>query len=151
MVSFIRKKYTFTELVIVITFFGILAAIVLPPLGIPGCGCSKEGRKTKAESDCKQIAMAFMAYKNDYGTLPFNEINAFSFDGKIMKILAGENPRNKVYFSSNGEITNPWGKQYTVYLDTDYNGVITTKFGEIASSVAVWTPTKGGDFAKSWE
>ena len=72
--------------------------------------------------------------------------------GEIIKILGGENQRKKVYFqSTQTELLNPWGEKYTIYFDHDYDGVITTEFGQIKSAVAVWTPTKNGEFASSWE
>jgi hypothetical protein len=97
--------------------------------------------------------MAIVGYKNDYGTLPTGDTGAIPFSGEIQTILAGANPRAKVYFSSTSTetIKNPWGGDYTIQLDSDYNGVVSTTVGEVADEVAVWTDVYGGGYAKSWE
>jgi type II secretion system protein G len=144
-----KSRFTLIELLVVVGIIGILIGILLPAIA----SAMKEGKKTKAESDCKQIAMAIAGYKNDYGTLPTSDSGSFTFTGDIQTILSGGNPRAKVYFATKTGVTltNPWGQNYTVQLDSDYDGVVSTTVGVVADSVAVWTDVQGGGYAKSWE
>jgi type II secretory pathway pseudopilin PulG len=142
-----KSNITLLIIILVIVLFALAVSLLLPNILL-----NKPSSEARAESDCKQIAMAITSYKDDYGILPFCGKTPITFEGKIMKILAGENPREKVYFASyGGKLINPWGNQYMLQLDTDYDGIITTQFGKVESDVAVWSATKGGDFAKSWD
>ena len=61
-------------------------------------------RKTEAQSQVKQIAMAFAKYKAEYAELP----EGGELDEELFKTLTGENKRGIIFFK--GQRLNPWGK-----------------------------------------
>lgn len=123
-----KSQFTLIELLVVIGIIGILSAVLLPAVS----SALNNSKKTKAKSDCVQIAMAIAAYKADYGKLPTTSTSATDTEvlfSDIQDILNGDNtngknPRQKVYYSTSAPVKNPWNLDYKVTLDLDYNGKI---------------------------
>ena len=108
--------------------------------------------RTQAEADCKFIAQAVIAYRNDHGEFP--ERGEVCFEGELLKRLAGKNGREKVYFESQKVFVNPWGRPYIVHFDNDGDGEVNITSGprqKIINPVAVWTETENGIYVSSWE
>ena len=145
-----RSSFTLIELLVVIGIIGILVGILLPAIS----SAIKEGKKTKAESDCKLIAMACAGYKNDYQTLPggSSENNA-AISTAIFDRIGGKTGRKKVYFENTGTLLNPWDNQFFIVFDDDYDGDIAPSIesSDVAGAVGVWTEVPGGTYVKSWE
>jgi len=150
-----KQNFTLIELLVVIGIIGILFGILLPAVS----SAMQEGKKTKAASTCRQIAMACESYKADYQInvdssnteMDFNAIReVFNAVTKAEWEAGNENnPRNKAYFSTIKDLLNPWEKPYYVQFDSDYNGVIDTSMGQAAGSVVVWTIDKSGSLIRS--
>ena len=147
-----RSSFTLIELLVVIGIIGILVGILLPAIS----SAIKEGKKTKAESDCKLIALAVAGYKNDNQTLPYADNSSDQEVGnittEIYERLGGQTARGKVYFENNGTHLNPWDNPYQIAFDSNYSGAVdTTSFGTVAGPVAVWTEVPGSTYVYSWE
>ena len=147
------KKFTLIELLVVIAIIGILAAILLPAIS----GSYKEAKKTKAKAVVNQIALACGAYFSEYGTNVTSATSEESFNITARYHLKGyegsvlTNWRGKRFFESKGDIKNPWGLDYFVIFDNDFDGEVVVLSSNIAGSVAVWTYTDDGELIKSWE
>ena len=97
-----KSQFTLIELLVVIAIIGILAGILLPAIS----SSMNEAKKTRAKSECVQIAMAVAAYQADYGVVTTD-----------FAVLDGGNPRGKKYYVG-GNHDNPWGDgQYTIQAD----------------------------------
>ena len=152
-----KSQFTLIELLVVIGIIGILSAVLLPAVS----SALNNSKKTKAKSECVQIAMAIAAYKADYGKLPVTGTadTTVPFSGDIQKILNGEdinsaNPRKKIYYSADNEVKNPWNLDYNVRLDLEYDGKVTAGGDTISASTAVTTDYTWGDISgtvKSWK
>ena len=146
-----KSRFTLIELLVVIGIIGILTGILLPAIA----GSMKEGKKTKAKSVCRQIAVAVEAYLNDYGSLPKTDNGTDSTaanitDNSLLTILGGSNARSKVYFENTGTVSHPFGGIYYIVMDGNYDNSITANGETVAGSVAVYT-TCDGDTVVSWE
>ena len=114
-------------------------------------GGTEDGRKTRAESDCKLIAMAVAGYKNDYHILP-GIGGGYEISKDIYDRLGGRTGRKKVYFENTGKLLNSWDKPFFIAFDDDYDGKVYVPIaGEIEASVAVWTEVPGDTYVTSWE
>lgn len=146
-----KSRFTLIELLVVIAIIGILTGILLPAIS----GSMKEGKKTKAASTARQIAMAVEAYMSEYGTLPMggstdttdSDINSTD----VLDLISGSNVRKKVFFEHDGStLKNAFGNAYMISLDGDYNNSISANSGEsVSGKVAVWSNCDG-DIVKSW-
>lgn len=95
---------------------------------IPSEGASK---RNKAKGEVNTLSMAFKSYFSDYGRLP---ATGFMPDSKeVVRVLNAKdpsmNPRQIVYLElesdqEDGTFVDPWGQQYRLYLDHDYDGKI---------------------------
>jgi hypothetical protein len=66
------------------------------------------------------------------------------FSREVINILTAENtddnPREMVFLepqssSTTGEFHDPWGEQYLIMLDTDYNGRIEVSIGAVTETI----------------
>jgi prepilin-type N-terminal cleavage/methylation domain-containing protein len=146
-----KSQFTLIELLVVIGIIGILSAVLLPAVS----SALNNSKKTKAKSECVQIAMAIAAYKADYGKLPTTSTSTIDTEilfSDIQDILngdntSGKNPRQKVYYSTSDPVKNPWNDDYKITLDLDYDGKIivpvttnsSTQNKTVSASVAVKT------------
>jgi len=138
--STLRRGFTLIEMLVVIAIIAILSALLFPAIG----KAMETAKRNKAGVEARAIAAAIDLFFNDYGYLPvpLNEQGGGNEQGqpftddeskKIIQVLIAENnqlnPRRKVYLKieqaqSTGELLDPWGSQYLIKLDRDYDGKV---------------------------
>ena len=146
------KKIGFTliELLVVIVILGILIT-----LGSKGLRTARlNAKKAQAKVEMSAIETAVKSYFSKYGKLPldpslqgasepdFNE----TFSIEVIEILTGINsnintaglafldPQGN---NTDGVFRDPWGEQYLIALDTDYDGRIDFEGDAIRRKVAI--------------
>lgn len=135
-----NNAFTLIELLVVITIIAILASLAFPAVQ----GALDSGKKAQARNDLQQLVMAVKAYQLEYGKLPtVDGAEEFSGDNdKLMNVLRGTanagsqlqmNPRKIAFIEPkiakgpkggigpDGKFYDPWGKEYKVKMDGDYN------------------------------
>jgi prepilin-type N-terminal cleavage/methylation domain-containing protein len=130
--------FTLIELLIVIAIIAILAGLAFPAMQ----GALNSGRKAQARNDVTQLAAAVKSYQLEYGKLPgaSGGTDLTPADNKaVMSALTSsntDNPRGIVFFEPkpakgnkaglgpDGKYYDPWGTEYIISLDTDYNNKI---------------------------
>ncbi|MDH3981931.1 MAG: type II secretion system GspH family protein [Kiritimatiellaceae bacterium] len=145
------RGFTLIELLVVIAILSIL--ITLGSKGIRSARLS--AKKAQARIEMASIETAVKAYRNKYGKLPLSPGQqgqaepAFdeAFSMETILALAGENidlnPVRMVFLEpqgatvSNGAFTDPWGEQYLIGLDSDYDGEVKLEGETILRKVAV--------------
>lgn len=133
-----KQGFTLIELLVVMAIIAILAAILVP-LAPKLIGTAK---RNKAKGEVATIAMAVKQYYNDYGRMPATGPSHVASEPIIKTLIANDatkNPRNTVYLeleTSNitGQFYDPWGNQYALYLDDDYNGKVVLNGGTFTTS-----------------
>lgn len=145
-----KRGFTLIELLVVIVIIGILIG-----LGSKGLRAAKiNAKKAQARVEISSIETAVKAYVNKYGKLPA----ADSFQGSsdiadsvnlsrdIIAILTAqstdENPAEMVFLEPQGQagdgvFLDPWGAQYLIALDTDYDGQVQIQNHTLRRNVAV--------------
>jgi len=141
------RKFTLVELLIVIGIIAILAGILLPVVS----GAAKRADMTKAKSEITTLINAIKQFESTYGHLPLPSaptaynatanLTANQYED-LIRILQGENPVNNSFGNPNlnpntrktrfldvvgntpGQFQDPWGNNYLVYMDHDYDGKI---------------------------
>ncbi len=180
-----RHAFTLIELLVVIAIIGILAGLLFPAVN----GAIDSARKAQAKNDVVQIATAITAYETEYGRLPGTGTTDTTQDVNkaLVETLSGittnNNPRKIVFIevqerkpdivgkggksgtNSSGNFFDPWGGQYVVRLDLDYDNSLSSvgaSPGPTAASLrkkaAVWNIPQGKDDSQkkrravgSWE
>ena len=167
-----KLGFTLIELLVVIVILGLLMT-----LGSKSLRAARlSAKKAQALVEAKSIETAIHAYHNKYGKLPAQD----SLQGRTdlegnetesqstVAILTAEdqllNPAEMVFLetqgsSANGAFMDPWGEQYKILLDTDYDGYVDTPHGPIRRKVAVYSDglyiLKGSantnDYIISWQ
>jgi prepilin-type N-terminal cleavage/methylation domain-containing protein len=139
-----RSGFTLIELLVVIAIIAILAGLLFPAIG----SALAAAKRRQAESMAQNIESAIVLYFNDNnGRLPIDPAYNSSDSGApsgtspnftestgVLQVLMGDNigglnPKRKVYLSTDadstdGEVLDPWGNQYYIILDRDYDGQI---------------------------
>jgi len=123
------KRFTLIELLVVIAIIVILAGLVFPALGT----VRNNAKKSRASSECQGLKAAIVLYESEFSCWPAG--SSSSSDAvvtgsdyvKMCKILTGENGKKMVFYEvgmgydeSKGFL-DPWGRQYEVALDVDYD------------------------------
>lgn len=160
--------FTLIELLVVIAIIAILAGLAFPAVQ----GALDSGKKAQARNDVQQIAAAIRAYQLEYGRLPSSKVDSDDFiedNGDLMKVLTGQNINNlnprqipfldpKVSKQEKGGIFNdkfydPWGNQYIIEMDTDYNNRINPWYQSAQPRTSVIVISMGTDKVKgpSWD
>jgi prepilin-type N-terminal cleavage/methylation domain-containing protein len=171
-----KRGFTLIELVVVIAILAILAT-----LGSKGIRSARiNAKKAQAMVEMKSIETAIKAYQSKYGKLPVPDAlqgqsepqsdAAFSMD--TIAVLTAEdlsiNPAEMVFLepqgvSTNGVFLDPWGEQYLLFLDTDYNNEVQVDCEGISETVRrkvalvsvglflLNESTRTNDLVKSWE
>lgn len=157
------KKSAFT-LIEMLAVMAILAILVT--LGSKGLRAARIGaKKAQAMVEMKSIETAIKAYQNKYGKLPvaglvvqgqadllfsvsaYEDAAADSMD--IVSVLtaaddmvADDNPAKMVFLEpqadgADGRFVDPWGSQYLIALDGDYDGTLLIDGETVRRKVAV--------------
>jgi prepilin-type N-terminal cleavage/methylation domain-containing protein len=142
-----QAGFTLVELLVVITIIGLLVGLV--SVAVPKA--IESGMKAKAKGELTAIVSAVKAYKQEYGQWPVaksqmdsvaDEYNSWygpptteSESKDLMKILSGDmtvqkdgqtmNPKGARFLEgakTDGTFQDPWGKQYSVKMDTNESG-----------------------------
>jgi len=126
------KRFRFERVlgrVAMILFTFAVAAFVFGPL-LPRR--HSPNLRGKAQGEVMHIAMAVKQYYSDYRKMPIgSDGDTVHASRAIIKMLIandpGSNPRNTVYVeletsAVNGTFLDPWGTQYRMYLDGNYDG-----------------------------
>ncbi len=118
--------FTLIELLVVIVIIVIFAG-----LGFAGLqGALESSKKAQARNTVHQMASALKAYQLEYSSLPpvgdaaaaLTGVNPKQIVFLEMKAASGTPPKNGIL---NNQIYDPWGQQYTIILDEDYDNRIT--------------------------
>jgi prepilin-type N-terminal cleavage/methylation domain-containing protein len=141
-----RSAFTLIELLVVIAIIVVLAG-----LGFAGLqGAIESGKKAQARNDVTQLAAAVKAYQLEYGRLPEQ--------GQIIAALTGENTKELVFFETkaakgnppkggmlDGKLYDPWGQEYTIVLDDNYDNRVSHNGVEHLTTVVVETTPPGSN------
>jgi len=180
--------FTLIEMLTVIGIIGILASMLFPVV----TRVMKTVKETQAKTEMKGIEMALKSYFNEYGRYPTNlstggdvsygAISGATFtNGVLLNVLRSTNgPGNEAFASNPRKLSflevnakslqgtcyiDPWGQQYEIVVDADYDNICTLPAGSPVSSVAgrnvvIWskgadkqtgTSVTTKDDLKSWE
>lgn len=134
------EAFTLIELLIVVAIIGILASLAFPAVN----GALQSSKKAQARNDVHQLAAAVKNYQAEYGRLPTRltgSDNSVANKDLIDALTKSNdlNPRAIVFFepkatkSKKGGLYNdkyydPWGNEYDIQLDINYDNKITTNF-----------------------
>jgi len=134
-----RSAFTLIELLVVIAIIVVLAG-----LGFSGVqGAMDSGRRAQARNDVHQVAAAVKAYQLEFGRLPES--------GNVISSVTGGNPKKIVFLEAkqakNGKgglvgttrLVDPWGKDYVVLLDEDYDNRVSYDGQEHLTTVVVYS------------
>ena len=138
--------FTLIELLVVIAIIVVLAG-----LGFAGLqGAIESGKKAQARNDVTQLAAAVKAYQLEYGRLPE--------EAEIIAALTGENTKELVFFEAktakgnppkggilNDKLYDPWGQEYIIELDDDYDNRVSHNGTEHLTTVVVETTPPGNN------
>jgi len=152
-----ESAFTLIELLVVITIIIVLMGLLFPAFR----GAQDQAKKLQAKNDLTQIVSAVSAFYTEYGTYPSLFSPEMTFDGKngnnndkLFNELRGNNfaslnPRNisfislpvvkdnsnpRAGFANNGRLYDPWGNEYLVRLDTDYDNKVTNPYSANAGT-----------------
>lgn len=155
-----RRAFTLIELLVVITIIGILAAMAFPGAK----GVLDKARKAGAQNQALQVRSAISAYYTEYRRYPIpggssGGESTLRSDNTLMDILLGAegnkfNPRGIAFFAGKkakgggsnakgglvmsgnggGFLVDPWGEQFYVIMDTDYNNRVVAPFSKSGQS-----------------
>ncbi|MDT8392158.1 MAG: type II secretion system protein GspG [Lentisphaeria bacterium] len=151
-----RTMFTLIELLVVIAIIGILAGILLPAMQ----KVQQKAKRAQAQADISALEMAISQYQQTYGYLPTDTGAA------LLKTLAAEtttnNPRGVIFLELKSgkfaDFKDPWGQEYVIEIDDDYDGKIPASDIAVSSSdvygaSAIWStgdPKVADDDITSW-
>lgn len=145
--------FTLIEMLVVIAIIGILAGMILTAVS----KSITKGRATRASAEARQIASAWESYYREYAVWPAGfggtEGSTPAMASGCTNMLGGadspsdSNPRRITFFEQRGrELRDPWREEYRYMLDQNFDGKITTPWGEIIGrSVIVWSKGENKD------
>ena len=155
--------FTLIELLVVISIIAILASLAFPAVN----GAINSARKAQARNDVQQIALAVKAYMAEYGRLPSEKYAEDDFIGNnsgLMAVLTGQkdpklNPNGISFLEPKvasrpkggfyaGTYYDPWGSEYLIQLDTNYDGRIDRWYGSPQPIAKVIVISIGPDKAR---
>ena len=153
------------EMLVVLGLIGVLLGILLPSLGL----VKESARRARTRDMAYQIVTAWTVYLNENRAFPSNSIT--QMDVATLTILNQGKSRLDVRKQeidpnpAKGGLRDSWGGVFQVALDNGkgydagnpaYNGQVTTPYGVVRKSVAVWSKGRDGqeltrDDVKSWK
>jgi prepilin-type N-terminal cleavage/methylation domain-containing protein len=152
-----RVGFTLVEMLVVITIIGILMGV----LGTSLIQARNHARRTKSETQLREMITAFITYYNAYGAWPAGLGNSSTevlvTEAMLEPLVTTNNPLglvllNKTFTTIEKEKSinlyggvyylDPWDQQYR--LKTSADDAITN---QIAQVISVWFPNKD----RSWE
>lgn len=150
-----HRGFTLIELLVVIVILGIL--ITLASRGIRSAKVS--AKKAKAMVEMSAIETAIKAYQNKYGQLPvaldaelaisWNKRELDPESERVVSVLTGAQNRpvglnraDMVFLDPQGAgrdgvFLDPWGYQYRIALDANYDGLVDVFDEPLRRSAAV--------------
>lgn len=165
------RTFTMVELLAVIAIIAILVSLLLPAV-ITG---KKKALATKARADVTSIASAIAQFEATYGYLPYTGSSSPTTDQSygnydtFIEILTAQetvtdplNSRGIPFLSidstDGASLVDPWGQNYNMMLDYNYDGEVTVGGDTITGKTAVWScgPDRnddngGGDDITNWD
>ncbi len=171
------RAFTLIELLVVISILAILMTLLFPAVS----GAMENAKKTQAKNAATQIATAIVAYNTEYGTYPgattgsdVTDANEQTLWDTLMPPTGtppADNPRGITFLELptaksgknglvNGKYMDPWGQEYKIAIDGNYDNAVAGPNGDVRKTVIVWstgTPKNGSPntedkkFVKSWE
>lgn len=145
-----KRGFTLIELLVVIVILGILIG-----LGSRGLRAAKiNAKRAQARVEMSSIETAVKAYQHKYGKLPATDSYQGSSDTPDSETLSRdtiailsaqneeENPAEIIFIepqdsAEDGTFLDPWGEQYLIVLDTDYDGQVQIQNHTLRRKVAV--------------
>jgi prepilin-type N-terminal cleavage/methylation domain-containing protein len=144
--KYLTAKFTLIEMLIVIAIISLLVGLLTPTF----LRIRDKAKETKAKAEMHSIMTAIKSYEMTYGVLPLPtgiaDSGLIATGGveteypDLMTFLTNVGAPNKtagvtgntrgVRFLdvpdnyTNAGFTDPWEQDYSIYLDTDYDGVI---------------------------
>jgi prepilin-type N-terminal cleavage/methylation domain-containing protein len=148
------SAFTLIELLVVIAIIAVLIGLLFPAFR----AVQDQARKTQAKNDLTQIVNAVNAYYTEYGKYPLVTADTtygaggFAANNVLLDVLRGldaaNNPRQIVFITppfvkdpanprsgigtptgtGPGRYFDPWGTQYAVKIDGDYNNQLTNPY-----------------------
>ena len=162
-----RRNFTLVELLVVIGIIAILAGMLMAGLMY----APAKAQKAKAQAEITTLVNAIKQYESTYGVLPM--ATTLTQDGpltnanykKLIHLLQADaeglsdsdekelKKMNKrwtkfldIQGNDPGEFTDPWGENYNVLLDYDYDGKISIKEADVDDIHGVNVEKKSGNY-----
>ena len=153
-----RSAFTLIELLVVIAIIAILAGLAFPAVQ----GAMGSAKKAQARNDVNQLAAAVKAFQLEYGRLPGSSPNGDDGEApdNLIAILTSSNtnnPRGIVFFepkiakgkkngfsTADGKYYDPWGIEYSVLLDYNYDNKIKNTNSNQTNFTTVIVTSTGG-------
>ena len=147
------SAFTLIELLVVIAIIAILAGLAFPAVQ----GAMGSAKKAQARNDVNQLASAVKAFQLEYGKLPATNDDAAQVVKALIGSNASVNPRNIVFFepkiakgkkngfsTADGKYYDPWGIEYSVLLDYNYDNKIKNTNSNQTNFTTVIVTSTGG-------
>ncbi len=136
------RAFTLIELLVVIAIIAILVGLLFPAFK----AVQNQARQTQAKNDLTQIVNAVNAFYTDYGQYPL--ATADTSDAKNPRKIAfisppdvknPASPRSGIGTAAAniGQYFDPWGTQYKVRIDGDYNNQLANPYSLNAGAVTL--------------
>ena len=148
--------FTLIELLVVIAIIAILAGLAFPAVQ----GAMGSAKKAQARNDVNQLASAVKAFQLEHGRLPGSGTEDGKAPDNLIAILTSsnsQNPRGIVFFepkiakgkknglsTDDGKYYDPWGKEYSVLLDYNYDNKIKNTNSNQTNFTTVIVTSTGG-------
>ena len=150
------SAFTLIELLVVIAIIAILAGLAFPAVQ----GAMGSAKKAQARNDVNLLASAVKAFQLEYGRLPGSETVDGLAPANLIATLTSSNannPRGIVFFepkiakgkknglsTDDGKYYDPWGKEYSVLLDYNYDNKIKNTNSNQTNFTTVIVTSTGG-------
>ena len=118
---FAGKGFTLIELLVVIGIIGILVALLMPALA----AVRFKAKKTRAQSEARQLAVAWTAYVDDHGAASDGVM-----DPAHVALLGSYMEINTNSLDASGAFVDPWRQAYHVTFGSA---------GNVAVQKSYWT------------